>query len=55
MADAATSVLAIIALAGDWLYGWSWLDPAMGVVGAVVVAVTIEIRQRATMQPFLQR
>ena len=37
--DAATSVLAIVALAGGWLYGWSWLDPAMGIVGAVLVAV----------------
>ncbi len=25
--DAATSVLAIAALAGGWLYGWAWLDP----------------------------
>jgi cation diffusion facilitator family transporter len=39
VADAATSVLAIIALVGGWLYGWSWLDPLMGVVGAVLVAV----------------
>ena len=39
MADAATSVLAIVALAGGWIYGWSWLDPAMGIVGAIVVAV----------------
>lgn len=39
LADAATSVLAIIALAGGWLYGWSWLDPTMGIVGAVLVAV----------------
>jgi cation diffusion facilitator family transporter len=38
IADAATSVLAIIALAGGWVYGWSWLDPVMGVVGAVLVA-----------------
>ena len=38
MADAATSLLAILALAGGWLYGWSWLDPAMGIVGAVLVA-----------------
>ncbi|GAB3550149.1 CDF family iron/cobalt efflux transporter AitP [Noviherbaspirillum agri] len=37
--DAATSVLAIIALAGGWLYGWAWLDPAMGIVGAVLVAI----------------
>ena len=36
--DAFTSVLAIAALsAGLWL-GWAWLDPAMGIVGAVVIA-----------------
>jgi cation diffusion facilitator family transporter len=39
IADAATSVLAIIALLGGWFYGWSWLDPVMGLVGAVLVAV----------------
>lgn len=39
IADAATSVAAIAALAGGWLFGWSWLDPVMGIVGAVVVAV----------------
>ncbi len=39
VADAATSVLAIVALAGGWFYGWAWLDPAMGIVGAVLVAV----------------
>lgn len=39
LADAATSVLAIVALAGGWLYGWSWLDPVMGIVGAVLVAL----------------
>jgi len=39
MADAATSVLAIAALLGGWFYGWAWLDPAMGIVGAVLVAV----------------
>ncbi len=39
LADAATSVLAILALAGGWLYGWSWLDPVMGIVGALVVAL----------------
>lgn len=39
IADAATSVLAIVALAGGWLYGWSWLDPVMGIVGAIVVAL----------------
>jgi cation diffusion facilitator family transporter len=39
VADAATSVLAILALAGGWLYGWSWLDPVMGIVGAALVAI----------------
>jgi cation diffusion facilitator family transporter len=39
VADAATSVLAIFALVGGWLYGWSWLDPVIGIVGAVVVAL----------------
>jgi cation diffusion facilitator family transporter len=39
IADAATSVLAVIALAGGWLYGWSWLDPLMGIAGAILVAV----------------
>ncbi len=39
VADAATSVLAIAALAGGWMFGWAWLDPAMGIVGAVLVAI----------------
>lgn len=39
IADAATSVLAIVALFGGWIYGWSWLDPAMGIVGALLVAI----------------
>lgn len=38
IADAATSVLAIIALLGGMFYGWDWLDPVMGIVGAVLVA-----------------
>lgn len=37
--DAATSVLAIIALfSGKW-WAWDWMDPLMGIVGAVLVAV----------------
>lgn len=39
LTDAATSVLAIVALLGGWWYGWSWLDSVMGLVGAVLVAV----------------
>ena len=23
---------------GGWIYGWSWLDPVMGIVGAALVA-----------------
>ena len=39
LADAATSVLAIAALCGGWLYGWAWLDTAMGLAGALLVAL----------------
>lgn len=38
LADALTSVLAIVALLAAGLYGWVWLDPAMGIVGALVIA-----------------
>ena len=38
IADAATSVLAIAALTGGMFFGWNWLDPVMGIVGAVLVA-----------------
>jgi cation diffusion facilitator family transporter len=39
LADALTSVAAIVALLGGLLFGWSWLDPLMGVVGALIIAV----------------
>ena len=38
IADAATSALAIAALVGGLWLGYAWLDPLMGVVGAVMVA-----------------
>lgn len=38
LADALTSVLAIFALAVGSLKGWIWLDPLMGMVGALVIA-----------------
>ncbi|PSH65693.1 cation transporter [Phyllobacterium brassicacearum] len=38
LADALTSVLAIAALVAGSIYGWLWLDPAMGIVGALVIA-----------------
>jgi len=39
LTDAATSLLAIVALLGGWLWGWSWLDPVMGIVGAILIIV----------------
>jgi cation diffusion facilitator family transporter len=38
IADALTSVLAIIALLVGRLQGWLWLDPVIGIVGAVIIA-----------------
>lgn len=38
LADALTSVLAIVALLVGRSYGWLWADPVMGVVGALVIA-----------------
>lgn len=37
LADALTSVLAIVALLAGKYLGWVWLDPVMGIVGAVVI------------------
>jgi cation diffusion facilitator family transporter len=39
IADAATSVLAIIALFGGKIWGTNWLDPTMGIVGAFLVLI----------------
>jgi cation diffusion facilitator family transporter len=38
LADALTSVFAIVALGAGSLYGIAWLDPVMGVVGALIIA-----------------
>ncbi|WP_439885371.1 CDF family Co(II)/Ni(II) efflux transporter DmeF [Pseudomonas syringae] len=38
IADALTSVLAIAALLAGRYLGWVWLDPVMGIVGAMVIA-----------------
>lgn len=37
IADALTSVLAIVALLAGKLAGWTWLDPVMGIVGALLI------------------
>src|SRR3546814_11328366 len=38
LADALTSVLAIGALLAGRYPGWAWMDAAMGIVGAIVIA-----------------
>ena len=38
LADALTSVLAIAALLTGKTLGWTWMDPVMGIVGALVIA-----------------
>jgi len=39
LADAAVSLAAVLAGAGIWAMGWTWLDPATALLVAVVVAV----------------
>ena len=39
LADALTSVLAIVALCSGKYLGWNWMDPVMGMVGGVMVAI----------------
>ncbi|HXW39717.1 MAG TPA: CDF family Co(II)/Ni(II) efflux transporter DmeF [Xanthobacteraceae bacterium] len=38
LADAAVSLLVIVGLSLGRLVGWAWLDPVVGLVGAVVIA-----------------
>ncbi len=38
MADAAVSVLVIIGLSLAYLFGWLWMDPLAGMIGACVIA-----------------
>lgn len=53
LADAATSVLAIGALAAGKLWGADWLDPATGIVGAFLVAAWAAGLLRATGRALL--
>jgi cation diffusion facilitator family transporter len=39
LADAMTSVLAIVALLAARFYGWIWMDPMVGIIGAGVIAM----------------
>jgi cation diffusion facilitator family transporter len=38
LADALTSVLAIFALLTGKAFGWIWMDPIMGIVGALIIS-----------------
>lgn len=38
LADALTSVLAITGLIAGRTFGWVWMDPLMGIIGALVIA-----------------
>jgi cation diffusion facilitator family transporter len=38
LADAAVSVLVIVGLTLAWLFGWLWMDPLAGLIGAGVIA-----------------
>ena len=38
LADALTSILAIIALLAGSIFGWIWLDAVMGIVGGLVIS-----------------
>ena len=55
LTDALTSVLAIVALAGGWWKGWDWLDPMMGILGAVLVALWAKNLLAQTGQVLLDR
>jgi len=42
LADALTSLAAIIALlAGKW-YGWGWMDPMMGILGGIIIFIWVK-------------
>ena len=55
VADAGTSVLAIVALMGVGYLGRNWLDPAMGIVGALMVVRWAFLLVRDTSGILLQR
>jgi cation diffusion facilitator family transporter len=55
LADALTSLLAIVALLAAKYFGLGWMDPAMGLVGAVLVARWSIGLLRATSAVLLDR
>lgn len=55
LADAATSLLAIAALLAAQRFGWNWLDPAAGIVGAALILNWSLVLLRQTSAILLDR
>ncbi len=55
MADALTSILAIVALLSGKYYGLVWMDPMMGIVGAILVSKWSPGLLRSTSGAFLDK
>ena len=55
LADALTSLLAIVALLAAKYFGLTWMDPFMGIVGAVLVALIEETFFRGAMHSAIRR
>ena len=53
LADATTSVTAIVALLSGKFLGWNWLDPVMGIVGSLVISVWVWGLLRSTSKVLL--
>ena len=55
LTDALTSIAAIIALLGGKFFGWNWLDPLMGILGAIIILVWAKGLLRETGKALLDR
>ncbi|MGF6507312.1 CDF family Co(II)/Ni(II) efflux transporter DmeF [Paraburkholderia sp. 32] len=55
LADALTSVLAIVAMLAGRYLGWVWTDPLMGIVGSIVIARWAWTLMRDTADVLLDR
>ena len=55
LTDGLTSVAAIVALLGGKYFGWGWLDPLMGIIGAIVILIWAKGLLRETTKALLDR
>jgi cation diffusion facilitator family transporter len=55
VADALTSVLAIVALLGAKYFSYNWLDPVMGMIGAILILSWAASLIRSTSHILLER